>query len=467
MTQTTELLTAGVEILYLDKLGYGPNGSMMRKDWRAECLKNLLAGRNEFEAWQLEMLAAEMGTHSVSLSLRIDGVVSHINPRDIRTLDFAGHLFDENLTADDFKFLLPCSFNCATFSGSACFGSATFSRKALFQDAIFNGYMGFQSVAFSEDADFKSAIFNGHAEFQSATFSGHAGFESATFSGDAWFGKAEFKGDSLFQRASFEKSSDFENAVFEKVGHYENATFTKLPPNFKGVKTDVTRLEFSDDSYFPKSYSADDDIDGIIRNISTLKRLSDEHGQSDQALNFNAMELRAKQVHLIVEANENKEKWWSGKRWQARVTGWYETFSDFGRSYTRPLKAYVILLLITVWLALAHAVYYSAKGCEGENWYLFSNLWRDQIECVAEKKDSETKIPLSGWRAAFEYTSYRASGILDFADSDKQTMAISNRLFGQPIEPWWMRIWGVFKAIASTALLFLAALGLRNKYRIK
>ena len=179
------------------------------------------------------------------------------------------------------------------------------------------------------------------------------------------------------------------------------------------------------------------------------------------------MELRAKRLQLIAEADENKENCLSSKRWQARVTGWYETFSDFGRSYTKPLKAYVILLLITVWLALAHAVYYSAKGCEGENWYLFSNLWRDQIECVAEKKDSETKIPLSGWRAAFEYTSYRASGILDFADSDKQTMAISNRLFGQPIEPWWMRIWGVFKAIASTALLFLAALGLRNKYRIK
>jgi hypothetical protein len=30
-----------------------------------------------------------------------------------------------------------------------------------------------------------------------------------------------------------------------------------------------------------------------------------------------------------------------------------------------------------------------------------------------------------------------------------------------------MRLWGIFKAIASTALLFLAALGLRNKYRIK
>jgi uncharacterized protein involved in copper resistance len=61
----------------------------------------------------------------------------------------------------------------------------------------------------------------------------------------------------------------------------------------------------------------------------------------------------------------------------------------------------------------------------------------------------------------------RAAGILDFSDNGKGTEAVANRLFGQPIEPWWMRIWGVLKAVASTALLFLAALGLRNKYRIK
>ena len=65
------------------------------------------------------------------------------------------------------------------------------------------------------------------------------------------------------------------------------------------------------------------------------------------------------------------------------------------------------------------------------------------------------------------HTLYRAAGVLDFTDNDKQTEAINRRLFAAPIEPWWMRAYGVLKAIASTALLFLAALGLRNRYRLK
>ena len=157
MTQTTELLTAGVEILYLDKLGYGPNGSMTRKDWRAACLKNLLAGRNEFEVWQLKMLTANMAIAQFSLGLRIDGVASKEYSRDTRTLDFAGHLFDEYLHADNFRFLLPCSFNRATFSGEARFESATFSEKAVFKDATFNRDAGFESATFSGKAVFKEA----------------------------------------------------------------------------------------------------------------------------------------------------------------------------------------------------------------------------------------------------------------------------------------------------------------------
>ena len=56
---------------------------------------------------------------------------------------------------------------------------------------------------------------------------------------------------------------------------------------------------------------------------------------------------------------------------------------------------------------------------------------------------------------------------MDFTDTGKQNNAVNCRLFEEPIEPPLMRVWGIFKGIASIALLFLAALGLRNKYRIK
>jgi hypothetical protein len=185
---------------------------------------------------------------------------------------------------------------------------------------------------------------------------------------------------------------------------------------------------------------------------------------------FNAMELKAKraQSRSNTQHLSFKQKIRSPEYWFANATALYERFSDYGRSFTKPLIGYFSLLLITFTLALVHAVYYTHKECKNEYDTYLSYVWREQIQCVPVKpKDNETQIVLSGWRAAVEYTSYRASGILDFADSDKQTIAISNRLFNQPIEPPWMRAWGIFKGIASIALLFLAALGLRNKYRIK
>jgi hypothetical protein len=95
---------------------------------------------------------------------------------------------------------------------------------------------------------------------------------------------------------------------------------------------------------------------------------------------------------------------------------------------------------------------------------VLSDLLRDDQPCDQRKAQT---IHLSGYRAAVEYAVYRAAGVLDFADNDKQTEAINRRLFREPIEPWWMRAYGIFKAIASTALLFLVALGLRNNYRLK
>lgn len=47
-----EKKVVSVEILHLDDLGYGPRGEHTRREWRKECLVNLLAGRSQFEFWQ-------------------------------------------------------------------------------------------------------------------------------------------------------------------------------------------------------------------------------------------------------------------------------------------------------------------------------------------------------------------------------------------------------------------------------
>ncbi len=181
-------------------------------------------------------------------------------------------------------------------------------------------------------------------------------------------------------------------------------------------------------------------------------------GQTEQALNFNAMELRAKAASDDSSLNFKI------------ITWFYKNLSDFGRSFLRPLTVYAIILFITFLIALEHSAFnaprnYTQSGCEKYVWWIERVTWIGDKNC--QRSDNEKNHKLTGIRAAGEYTLYRAVGVLDFADSDKQTIEVANRLFGQDYEPWWMRIYGIFKAIASTALLFLAALGLRNKYRIK
>jgi Pentapeptide repeats (9 copies) len=528
-----------VEILHLDELGYGPQGKHTRREWRAECLENLLAGKEQFEAWQASWndkinenlpkisLAATLSYDDGSIEEILNESYQRVSPA---TLDFGAHTFESQVNAVDFVFTGAAYFRNATFTKAAYFRSATFTGDADFSSATFTGEADFDSATFIGKANFSSATFTvhayfscttfsefayfsnstvigdasftfatfiswayfnstrftGHASFGSATFRWFADFVSATFSGDCYFQGATFAGKADFLRAKFINQCrfdlagtfenltlewlretwfmaevNFENAEFQNLGHFEGARFKAATPKFRGCKIGETRLEFDGDNYFPQGEQSTE----AIKNISFLKRLSDEHGQTDQALMFNAMELKAKraQARSNTQHLSFKQKLHSSEYWFANATALYERFSDYGRSFFEPLKWYLALLGVTLYLAIAHAIYFTNKECPDEYANIFSYLWRDQIEC----KKSEKEIVLSGWRAAVEYTSYRASGILDFADSDKQTIAISNRLFNQAIEPPWMRAWGIFKGIASIALLFLAALGLRNKYRIK
>ena len=474
-----------VEILHLDDLGYGPQGKHTRREWRAECLENLLAGKAVFEAWQ-DSWQSQINTTLFKSSFRcnvtldtekVEILNSEYLPYEPYSLDFMGQSFANYVNANGVNFLHNALFTAAKFNGGYIdLGARPFIGDMDFSNSVFHANTSFSYVYFVTTARFDKAQFRGDADFtntfvcgstlfRDAKFCLSAIFRDAFFYGGLNFSNSEFKNKCRFEGATIEAKADFENAEITNVGHFERVRFKGEMPNFLGVDNAKTLLVFSGDEYFPEKDTSED----AIKRIGQLKRLADEHGQIDQALMFNKFELNAKSAQARIKAKSLTflRKLENSDFWFANATYLYDQLSDYGRSFTHPLIAYLALLLITLWLAVVNTIIFSAKNCESEKWYLFTNLWREQIECVDKTKIGETKIPLSGWRAAFEYTSYRASGILDFADSDKQTIAVANRLFDQSIEPWWMRIWGVFKAIASTALLFLAALGLRNKYRIK
>ena len=463
-----------VEILHLDKPGYGPQGKHTRKKWREECLENLLAGKDQFLAWQKSWEGLiDDSIPRVSFEYRLDDghsssgnyidSYSYFYQQHPYDLDFSGHHFEDLMSFVSIEFLQNTLFVGARFGSFAYFSGVTFRKIANFTNTIFSDSTVFESSKFDGNAFFNNSKLNNIALFNTVTFSDIAVFKNTTFKDTLMFaestfhkrvhfGGASFKNECSFYNSNFKESANFESAIFSNVGHFEKAKFLKITPSFRGCKIGDTRLEFSDDSYFPQNEKSED----AIKNISFLKRLSEEHGQTEQALNFNALELRAK------AASDDAS-------WNFKIVTWlYKNLSDFGRSFLKPLGVYAGILFFTFLIALEHSAYnaprnYTQQGCDKYIW------WIERVSFIYDKNclDKPNSLQLTGIRAASEYTLYRAAGVLDFSDSDKQTKEVALRLFGQEIEPWWMRIWGVFKAIASTALLFLAALGLRNKYRIK
>lgn len=462
-----------VEILHLDELGYGPEGKYTRREWRAECLENLLAGKEQFLAWQSSWFANYQNSSQTNRYRYVlhyeDGNKKVVKMNGLRgSLDFIGQEIG-SCVSGNYMFLVNTHFDFSTFKSDAFFMHAIFKGKAHFPGVIFKYTARFIGVTFEDSAYFTGSRFENEgiatSWFQGAQFSGAAFkndawfdsvvFEAGTFLGASfqdlvYFDGAIFKHDIYFYDAKFFGPVSFQGVIFNNLAHFDRTKFLRYFPTFRGCKIDNTRLEFSDENHFPK----DDFSDDAIKNVSFLKRLSDEHGQVDQALNFNAMELRAKRLNalntvLLYEAPDRRlflSRWW-----ECCFTLWYEKVSDFGRSFTKPLFWLLVVLVISFIFGLSSA-------------YLYQPQVTNKSEHIVSNSDKY--ISLSAYRAATEFSLYRSGNFLDFTDADKNTASVNMRLFGNDIEPWWARVFGFFKGIATAILLFLIALGLRNKYRV-
>jgi uncharacterized protein YjbI with pentapeptide repeats len=516
-----------VEILHLDELGYGPQGKHTRREWRAECLDNLLAGKDQFEAWQAswkDKINKDSPKVSLAVELTYDDGTNeeilneHYQTKAPTTLDFVAFTFVSNVNVNDFMFTSDANFNCATFTRGANFENATFSGHANFDNTTISGGAIFDSAVFGNVSFNKSKFIGTHLSFSKTTFeekvffravlfpqqptsSNNMSFESAKFKSGVEFSDCSITCLSYFTDAHIYHGAKFKNVIFKENCTFNRANFFPKWGNtartrYTGLGADFTKTQFESDVDFSEcvfdipAYFIETQFNGDVafdyvefncdvrffstkflggsffndtkftgegaKRLGQMKRMAEDNGHTDTALNFNALELEHK-------ANADDAGFWF-----KLLTKSYGIFSDYGRSFTRPLCCYVVLLIATFCIALAQAEYFSVKDCKRFNGQIFTNLNRKQIECEPViLKNGDSNGTMTGWRAAGEYMLYRAVGVLDFADSDKKTTDVANRLFGQDHEPWWMRIYGILKAIASTALLFLAALGLRNKYRIK
>jgi hypothetical protein len=134
-----------LEVLHLDEQGYGPEGKHTRREWRRECLVNLLAGKNQFEAWQKSWESYISSNPLKSFAyeiIRVDNKIEIINDSveylpNCYPLDFVGVIFEAKLRLSNYRFLQPVSFAGAIFKKEVNIANTIFEDYAVFIGARF------------------------------------------------------------------------------------------------------------------------------------------------------------------------------------------------------------------------------------------------------------------------------------------------------------------------------------------
>jgi uncharacterized protein YjbI with pentapeptide repeats len=362
---------------------------------------------------------------------------------------FAGEAYFEGATfTSEAKFLRAmftgeADFRKATFTGEAKFWRATFKGETYFWQATFMGKVNFKWATFTGEAYFMKATFMSEASFLRATFAGKAYFPQATFTGEANFWQTTFERVAYFLKATFEREADFQQTEFLGMTIFREAKFTGVAtfhaarfgktvsfreskwnavPDFKGTawKDGVavddfeqlqTKLNKGELDWRQQSTS-----DPASR-LQALRKMARDADDRPRELDYFALELQARY--------QGKELGAGAKR---RLVGLYRVLSDYGRGILRPF-----LWLVGLW-ELSAVVY----------WVLADGGWR--VWDNALLLSAVNALPTLGAGSAARESSLEA-------------------LYGSDI-PNLVHVIAVVEGVIGLILLFLIALGLRNRFRL-
>jgi uncharacterized protein YjbI with pentapeptide repeats len=316
--------------------------------------------------------------------------------------DFGGATFSSGADFYGATFSEGAHFSRATFSGVANFRSATFSRVAYFSDTTFSRATYFVGAAFLGKVDFHGATFSGAAFLNGATFSGGADFNGATFSGVANFGKAILDEWVIF--TSFGETSSFVNAEMKGETSFEGAIFKNGPPKFFGAKLHQGTVWRG--ITWPPTPKDKDEVGACIDAYACLKLEMDRLKKHEDELNFFVLELQSRRV--------------LAGPWRGFPIAIYGIFSDYGRSYLRPLVSLFVVMAIG---AVAF-------------WYFDARTFGEALGL-----SSANTLSVFGFR----------------------------RDFGLEIDTplAQLKVLAAIQTILGTILLFLFGLGIRNRFRMK
>jgi uncharacterized protein YjbI with pentapeptide repeats len=361
---------------------------------------------------------------------------------------FEGATFKGDAIFFKATFMGQANFQNATFTGQAFFWVATFTGQAIFLMATFAGEGYFRQATFKDEASFQHARFKREANFRQAMFTGEANFEGARFTGEANFKHTEFLGITIFREAHFKQVANFHAARFSKTVSFRGSDWGAVP-DFIGTawKDGVAIADFEQlqanlnngtlDWRTPSTSTPTPTP--ITDRLQALRKMARDADDRPRELDYFALELQARY--------QGKGAW--AKRFLVNLYGW---FSDYGRGVGRPFW-----WLVGLWVLSALIYGVLAVG----DWSVLSN---DRLFALTYGVLPD--VDWSVWDKALLLSLVNALPTLGAGSTARESSVAA--LYGSNISdvPGLVHGIAVGEGVIGLILLFLIALGLRNRFRL-
>lgn len=422
------------------------------------------------------------------------------------SIRFDGFIFPGEAQFRWAQFYGRTDFDDTCFSGLACFKDVKFCGRTMFHRACFSGDAEFGGAKFCRRAMFKRAIFGGKAEFRWVQFKSDAFFTQATFEADTSHSMARFNYFADFAGARFDKDANFYAILSERGFSLARTTFAIVPNFIQAHFTEAPRLDhiilkgdpeqeaLSQQRNNDQPSNADEDAEVNKANVASkyraLKLIAIQGSDHDREHEFFIAELRAtwprknrgrflRRARCLYGWLSGFVKWLFNGEWLIRfviglygffsnfrrsigrwlvrsVIGLYGCSSDFGRSFLRPLGAWfglVVLCFVTHWFSAC------SYSCSTPQWQsAFSLSWKNGLVAFSGSQDHRvTDAYRCLYGEQFNPPITPGPGIPGAVPTPTVNPAI----------PSWITIMENAQSLFSIILLFLAALGVRNQFRIK
>ena len=362
---------------------------------------------------------------------------------------FKSSRFCDEVYFTDTKFHSTAFFDKATFHEKVYFSQQNFSVR--FVETVFEGETSFHQVTFRKSL-FHMARFNGPATFTQSTFEGPAAFQSSRFQGYASFVNVRFADRALFSGIFAQSVFSMSYSKFSHVPDFEQASFAEAPR--------IDNIHISAQIGIPASVTKE--IISSIRSWrsprvgSLWNTLSEEKGR--QLASWRTLRRLAIQGHdhewAILSFGKEMicRRWVVDRPWHLVfwLIAFYQLFSGFGASVIRPIVAWLVFSIL-----FGGIYYYLGRYSIG-----IGNIERS---CIGESV-------YEAWQSAAMLTLHRSS--IGLSELGEKVPEMYSSIYGLAknclhIVPDHLLMIGMIQELFSSVLLFLLALALRNRFRLK